>query len=254
MEVSLVIPTYQDRHRIAGTVRGAWEYLSGLCGYGFEIIPVCDGSNDGSAELLIEIGRRLPNVRPVIYEKNRGKGYAVRQGVLAAKGRAVIFTDSDLSTPLNEIERACKRLKDYHVVIGSRALEDSKILTPQGFLRKRMGQGFRMVTGILLPGIRDTQCGFKAFRQDVARCLFSEAQENGFVFDVEILLLARRHGFTIYEMPVTWSNNPDSSVRPLRDALRMLCGLIRIGSRDAWQQVCSVTETSARRREGHAKC
>ena len=164
------------------------------------------------------------------HPENRGKGAAVRTGFAASTGELVLFSDADLSTPLHEIEKLEAALEaGAGVAIASRALPDSNLEIRQAWYRERMGKTFnaivRRVTG--LP-IRDTQCGFKLFRGEDARALATRMREDGFSFDVELLLLAKRRGLTVREVPVTWRNDAGSRVSPLEDALAMLLSLPRI--------------------------
>jgi dolichyl-phosphate beta-glucosyltransferase len=162
--------------------------------------------------------------------KNRGKGAAVREGMSRSRGARVLFCDADLSTPLEELDALERELRDgADVVIASRGLHGSRLEIRQPWLRERMGKIFngfvRLLTGI---PFRDTQCGFKLLRGDHARALAKEMRENGFSFDVELLLLARRRGLTVRELPVRWRNDFGSRVNPLRDSAEMLGSLVRI--------------------------
>jgi dolichyl-phosphate beta-glucosyltransferase len=161
--------------------------------------------------------------------ENRGKGAAIRRGVLASVGDSVLITDTDLSTPLSEWEKLAAKLPTHPVAIGSRALQDDLVRRRQAFHRVLLGRtGNQLIQFLAVPGIRDTQCGFKLFRGDVARDLFRDARVDRFAWDVEILYLARRRGLAIAEVPVLWFNSPESKVRVVRDALQTLWDVLRI--------------------------
>jgi dolichyl-phosphate beta-glucosyltransferase len=163
------------------------------------------------------------------YAGNRGKGTAIRTGVLASAGDPVLVSDADLSTPLSEWEKLAAHLATHPVAIGSRALQEDLVRKRQAFYRVLLGRaGNRLIQLLAVPGIRDTQCGFKLFRGDVARELFREARIQRFAWDVEILYLARRRGLAIAEVPVLWFNSPESKVRIVRDAVQTLWDVARI--------------------------
>lgn len=168
-----------------------------------------DGSRDATAERAQASGATV-----LRNEGNRGKGYAVRRGMLAARGERRLMTDADLSTPIEQLERLEARMDEGHdVVIGSRALPDSRIEVRQPWYRENMGRLFNLfVRALTVPGIRDTQCGFKLFTAAAARDVFSAARLDGFSFDVEALFLARRNGYRIAEVPVVWRNDTATRV------------------------------------------
>jgi dolichyl-phosphate beta-glucosyltransferase len=194
--------------------RGTWE-----------IIVVDDGSTDDTAAVA-----GLPDVRVLHNPRNMGKGHSVRRGMLAATGDVRLFCDADLSTPIEELDKLLPWLeRGYDIVIASRDLPDSVLDPPQPRYRRVMGDTFRFLRQqILLPRLRDTQCGFKCFSRAAAERLFPLQQSAGFAFDCEILGLARQHGFRIKEQSVLWRNDRDSRVRPVRDSLAMLVDLITI--------------------------
>ena len=162
--------------------------------------------------------------------RNRGKGYAVRQGMLAATGQYILFTDADLSTPITEVSRFLDYLRiDCDVAIGSRALPDSQIEIHQGFLRETMGKVFNLIAQRwAFKGVRDSQCGFKCFRREAAHKLFGEQKLDGFSFDVEIVYLAQKRGYRVLELPVIWRNSAQSRVQVLSDPLRMFRDVLKI--------------------------
>jgi dolichyl-phosphate beta-glucosyltransferase len=158
------------------------------------------------------------------HERNRGKGAAVRTGVLAARGGKVLISDADFSTPIEELEKLESFLRDgTPLVIGSRGLSDSQVRQRQPFYREMMGKTFNRLIQVLgVRGVRDTQCGFKLVQGDVARSLFTELMIDGFAYDVELIWLARRRGHRVAEVGVVWINSPDSRVDPIRSSAAML--------------------------------
>jgi dolichyl-phosphate beta-glucosyltransferase len=195
-----------------------------------ELVLVDDGSRDGTAALIRRFESELPNVRGVSYFPNGGKGYAIRRGVLeASAGMAVLVTDADLSTPIEDLPILIRALETHDVAIGSRALATSDVGVRQRWYRQLMGKTFnrvmRAITGV--PFI-DTQCGFKLFSARSAKLVFAEAAVDRFAYDVEALVIASRLGFSVAEVPVRWNNDTDSKVRILRDSFRMLLDVIRI--------------------------
>ncbi|HEY8740366.1 MAG TPA: dolichyl-phosphate beta-glucosyltransferase [Candidatus Dormibacteraeota bacterium] len=228
-DLSVVIPAFNESVRLPPTVRAVEAYLRASNRRG-ELIIVDDGSSDGTAEVvdrMIGEGLKLHLLR---HDQNRGKGAAVRTGMLAATGGIVLFTDADLSTPIVDVEPLIAALAaGADVAIGSRAMDRSLVEVHQPWIRDRMGRIFNLfVQAILLPGLKDTQCGFKAFRRDAARDLFTATLADGFEFDTEVLYRARRSGLAIREIPVHWRNSPDTRVNALVDSPRMLLALFRI--------------------------
>jgi len=229
--LSLVIPAYNEAHRLPATLgqirdrRSAWDF-------DFEIIVVVEPSTDGTYAMAEAARSSLKELVVIGNDFHRGKGFAVRTGVLRARGKLIFFTDADLSTPLDDLELALSRLQAdpaVDIIIGNRQHPDSLILRHQNPVRELMGQTFnRFVRGLAGLGITDTQCGFKGFRRLPAQAIFSRQKTDGFAFDVEILLLARAMNFSVVEMPVHWSNSPESRVRVISDSLRMLRDLVRI--------------------------
>ena len=220
--LSIVVPAYDEEARLGGTLARLVEFF-GARSETWEVIVADDGSCDRTAAITLEWAERDARVRLVRLPKNRGKGAAVRAGVRASVGDLVLFSDADLATPIEELDKLRARIDDgYDVAIGSRALGDSDIVVRQHPARELMGRTFNLVVrALFLGGIRDTQCGFKLFRGDVAREIFAAAQIDGFAFDVEILRLAReRH--RIAEVPVVWRHVEQSKVSPGIDAARML--------------------------------
>jgi dolichyl-phosphate beta-glucosyltransferase len=228
--MSIVIPAYNEKMRIEGSLSEACAYMNDF-GMEYEIIVVDDGSSDGTGRIVDRIAEDVRNVRLVGYEKNRGKGHALRTGVLVTKGDFVLVMDADLSTPMDELRKLMPYLSDggIDIAIGSRALALSNIIKKQPWWRRGMGKTFnKFVRTLVIGGFSDTQCGFKLFKGEIARSLFGQATIDRFAYDVEILALAKKKGYGIKEVPIRWINSPESRVDPVKDSLRMLADLVRI--------------------------
>ncbi|MBW0000974.1 MAG: glycosyltransferase family 2 protein [Verrucomicrobia bacterium] len=232
--LSLIIPAYKEALRLPKTLSVVHEYAAKWT-FPTEVLLVIEPSPDATLEVAKSAQTRIPELRVIANEMHRGKGYAVRTGMLKARAPLVFFTDADLSTPLSDLETALRIFEQnprIDVVVGSRRHPQSRILHRQSPLRERMGQTFNRLVQVLAGlDLEDTQCGFKGFRQTAAREIFSRQQTDGFSFDVEVLLLARAMGFSIREMPVHWSNSPDSKVRVIRDSLGMLAEIVSMRGR-----------------------
>lgn len=223
--LSVVIPAYNEEDRLRRHMPRIVEYLQSR-NWKFEIIVVDDGSKDGTAV----VARTLP-VRLISYTPNRGKGGAVKAGMLAAAGRYVLFTDADQSTPISEVEKLLAKLEaGYDVAIGSRAMPGAEVEQPQVWYRALAGKLFGIGTKLLcIRGIHDTQCGFKAMTRDVAQKVFPQVTSNTAIFDIELLTVATREGYRIAELPVHWVHDPDTRIPyNLRRALRIWAELFRI--------------------------
>lgn len=225
---SVVIPAYNEEKRIVRTLDEAHSFLVGK-GKSFEIIVVSDGSSDDTKAVVVNYSKQAPEVRLLQLAQNRGKGYAVKRGVLEARGELVLFCDADGSTPFAEFDKLEAALQQgVDIVIGSRALrsEDSQVQTV--WYRKFMGRVFNSLVNLLIvPGIADTQCGFKLFRHEVAVRVFSLLTAERFSFDVELLFLARKCGFSIREIAVNWYNVPGSKVNLIKDSFSMFVDILR---------------------------
>ncbi|HEY6931304.1 MAG TPA: dolichyl-phosphate beta-glucosyltransferase [Thermoanaerobaculia bacterium] len=228
---TLVIPAFNERNRIETCLREVARWRAGRPGgWEWEVILVDDGSTDATAATAARIATEasLP-LRIERLDRNRGKGAAIRAGVALSRGNPVLISDVDLSTPLAEWLKLAERLPTHPVAIGSRALQEELVRRKQPFYRRLLGKtGNLLVRALAVPGIRDTQCGFKLFRGDVARELFRRARIDGFAYDMEILYLARRRGLAIAEVPVVWINSPESKVSVVRHALPTLWDLLRL--------------------------
>jgi dolichyl-phosphate beta-glucosyltransferase len=227
--LSVVIPAYNEAFRIPSALRQIVEYLEGR-GKTYEVLVVDDGSTDDTAERVKQVCREASAVRLLRHSTNHGKGFAVRAGMLQASGEYLLFTDADLSSPMTEADRLIEPLqKGYDVVVGSRALKPEWVSPRQPWWRERSGQIFNLfVRSLVSLDIRDTQCGFKAFRREAAQAVFSCQTIPGFGFDVEILYLARKFGYRVLEVPVHWANDARTKVRLVRDGQRMVRDLLRI--------------------------
>lgn len=208
--LSVVIPSYNEEKRLPATLATLLPYLRGR-GESFEVVVVNDGSKDATSAVAIQAG---PEVRVIENPGNRGKGYSVRNGMLNACGAWRLMTDADLSTPIEDLEVLKAALTDgAQVAIASRAVAGANLEKRQSMARESSGRFFNLIVQWLhLPGIRDTQCGFKLFSAAAAEAAFRHARLDGFAFDVEALVLAKRAGFKIKEVPVTWRNDDQSRV------------------------------------------
>ncbi|HEX4076452.1 MAG TPA: dolichyl-phosphate beta-glucosyltransferase [Candidatus Acidoferrales bacterium] len=230
-ELSIIIPAFNEDKRLGATLTRIREYFEAhpVAG-GIEIIVVDDGSTDATARLAEEWSRRVPCLRLLSNGENRGKGYSVRHGMLDARGRIALFTDADLSSPIEESEKLLAAIRAGNdVAIGSRALDRSLIFVRQSRFREVAGiifNGFvRLFTG--LP-FEDTQCGFKAFVREPSRIIFEQQRIERFGFDPEVLFLAQRHGLRTVEVPVRWAHDPATKVHVLRDSVLMFTDLLCI--------------------------
>jgi dolichyl-phosphate beta-glucosyltransferase len=231
--LSVVIPAYNEAGRIGPALRRVLDYLDAQP-YEAEVLLVSDGSWDRTIGEVRAVAGDRPNVVVLDNRINRGKGFSVRRGVLGSGGRFVLFSDADLATPIEEVEKLLAFLQNgYNVAIASRGLPDSDIRVRQPLWRQSMGRVFNVfVQQLALPGIRDSQCGFKCFPREVAQRVFSLQRIERFGFDVEVLWIARKLGYRIAEIPVTWIDHPVSKVHPVRDSIRMLVDLLRIRFND----------------------
>ena len=227
--ISAVVPVFNEEPVLRDSFLSLASFLESRFGSDFEIVAVDDGSKDRSVEILKELSSSMPiEIRE--NSINLGKGSSVRRGMLEARGERVFFTDADLSTPLEELERFLPRLDDgADVVIGTRKHDEAVIRTAQSSVRTFMGKGYtHVVNGVLGIGFSDYTCGFKAFQGKAAQAIFTRSVVDGWSFDAEILFLAHRLGFRVDEVPVTWEDRPNSKVRLVRDTSRSFAELLAI--------------------------
>jgi len=228
---TIVIPAYNEEKRLPTSIRDIRAFFAALK-EPFEILVIVEKSKDRTVELTTDAAKGDDRIQIIDNQVQRGKGYAVKSGMLRARGDVVFFTDADLSTPLSEILNFLVHFKEHpetDIVIGSRRHAQSQIIKRQNIVRQQLGRGFnKLVQAISVKGIKDTQCGFKAFRKDACREIFSRQTIDGFAFDVEILMLAQKLGYKIDVLPVRWVNSEDSKVRILIDPLKMFLDLLKI--------------------------
>jgi dolichyl-phosphate beta-glucosyltransferase len=230
LDLSVVIPAFNEERRLPRTLESIFAYLQARP-YRAEIIVVDDGSSDQTPEIVTACRQKYPALRLVSNGGNRGKGYSVRHGILEARGEVALFSDADLSTPIEEADKLLAALRDegFDGAIGSRAIDRNLIEVHQSAIREQAGIFFnRLVRLIMGIEFSDTQCGFKAFRRERARIIFEQQRVERFGFDPEILFLAKRHGLRVAEVPVRWSHDPGTKVNVASDGLRMFAELLWI--------------------------
>lgn len=227
MFLSVVIPAYNEQGRIVPTLNKVVGYLSERQ-YTWEVIVVDDGSTDDTVELVRQVALKEPRVRIEVIE-HAGKGWAVRHGMLVATGEYRYMCDADLATPIEQLEQFLDKISNgYDVVIGSRQIDGAQRYD-EPIMRHLMGRAFNWtVSALCVGGFKDTQCGFKLFRGESARALFSLQTIRGFAFDVEVLYLAKKNRIRVFEMPVVWRHNSESKVRAGLDAFLMARDALRI--------------------------
>jgi len=230
MDISVIIPAYNEEKRIAFTLEKSIDFLQQRS-WQYELLPVDDGSRDATVERIAEVAREFPQVRCVLNGQNRGKGYSIRHGLKEAQGNFIGFMDADYKTDIAALDHAMELLESGACgVIGDRTLGKSEIARERKRYRE-MGsivfrRGLQMLMG--LRGYDDTQCGFKFFRAEVMRDLFNRQKVEGYMFDVEILLLASKLGYALERIPVKWTFDPDSRFNPVTGMIRNLGELARI--------------------------
>ena len=226
---SLVIPAYNESARLGGTLEKVLAYVSAHdCDA--EVIVVNDGSSDSTAEIAHGFAKKNPRLRLIENPGNRGKGYSVRNGMLNARGRILIFSDADLSAPIEEAPKLLNALAaGADIAIGSRWLRADLQMQRQPLHRQLFGRIFNLLLRMILGlNFKDTQCGFKAFRQPAAQAIFPLQGIERWGFDPEILFLARKFGFKVAEVPVAWGHSGDTRIHPLIDGSRMFIEMLRI--------------------------
>lgn len=229
--LSIVVPAYNEARRLPP----ALEKLAAFCrdlGRSYEVLIIVERSTDGTLEIAARFAAQQAHFQAVDNGAQRGKGCAVRSGMLRARGEFVFYMDADLSVPLAAVPEFLARFASApraDVLLGNRQHAMSRITRRQSWLRRTMGQTFnRILKSCGLASLHDTQCGFKAFRREAARAIFARQMLDGFAFDVEVLLLAERLGYKIADLPVEWINSHESKVRILHDSLAMLRDTLRV--------------------------
>ena len=230
LDLSIIIPAFNEQRRLPNTLESIGTYLK-THSLRAEILVVDDGSSDDTARVAAGYQDTHPNLRVISNGRNRGKGFSVRHGMLEARGEIALFTDADLSTPIEEADKLLAAIRDqgHDGAVGSRALDRSLIAIHQAAIREQAGILFNFfVRWIMGIDYSDTQCGFKAFRMDRSRIIFEQQRMEGFGFDPELLFLAKRHQLRVAEVPVRWSHDAATKVNVVTDGIRMLLDLLVI--------------------------
>lgn len=226
--VTIVIPSYNEEKRIGKTIRRIIRYMGDSR---YEIIVVDDGSDDRTREIVEKEGQ--DHVKLIRNKTNKGKGYSVKKGIREARYPLVLFSDSDLATPIEELEKLKDYIREHDIAIASRYLPGSDIRLKQPLHRRLMARCFRFIVNVIaVRGFKDTQCGFKLFRTDVAKEIISHQRLSRYSFDVEILFIAKKKGYRITEVPVVWIDQAGSKVNPVKDSLAVFFDLFRIRIND----------------------
>ncbi len=229
MYLSIIIPAYNEEKVIAKTLAEADKYLRGQK-YEYEIIVISDGAKDRTAEIVEDLLGQIPNLKLINNKENHGKGFVVRQAMLAAQGQYRLFTDADNATTIEQAEKLLPYFKQgYDIVIGSRDARGAVITNPQPWHRRIMGEVFNLMVQIItgLWGIWDSQCGFKMLTSKATQDILPKCRIDRWAFDPEILLVGKKMGYKIKEVPIIWANNPDSKVK-LRSTIKMGLDLVKI--------------------------
>jgi dolichyl-phosphate beta-glucosyltransferase len=229
LNYSIVIPAYNEGARLGATLNKVLSYVA-QHGCDAEVIVVNDGSRDNTADIVRELARENPALRLVENPGNRGKGYSVRNGMLHAQGRVVVFSDADLSSPIEEVPKLLQAISQgADIAIGSRWLRSELQTQRQPVHRQIFGRIFNLLLRLTLGlQFKDTQCGFKAFRRRAVQTIFPLQRIERWGFDPEILFLARKFGFTVQEIPVEWGHSGGTRINPLIDGSRMFMEMLRI--------------------------
>lgn len=226
--LSVVIPAYKEEKRIQNILSAIESYQRNKT-FKMEILVVIDASPDDTKGAAMKYEKKIDGLRIIDNKIHQGKGGVVRQGVLEAKGKLVLFSDADNATPIQELDKLLPYIKDNEVVIGSRYCKGGKLVISQPFYR-RLGSRvinliIRMITGLK---IYDTQCGFKLFESDAAKKIFEKEVSSNFSFDIEVLMLAKYFGFRTKEVGVNWYDHPHSTVNPIKDGLKLIANAFTV--------------------------
>jgi glycosyltransferase involved in cell wall biosynthesis len=234
--ISIVVPAFDEEERLPATLSSIFRYIDSRSFDFAEVLVVDDGSSDGTCAVTEQLASSRPDLRLLRNPGNRGKGYSVRHGMLEAQGEWVLFTDADLSAPIEELDTlaAAVAANCASVAIGSRALDRSLIRVHQSRFRENAGRLFNLLVRVFtgMP-FQDTQCGFKLIHSSAAREVFGRQRLERFGFDVEVLFIAQLLGYSMIEVPVRWSHSEGTKVRMLRDSLAMFTDVVRV----RWNQV-----------------
>jgi dolichyl-phosphate beta-glucosyltransferase len=226
--LSIIIPAYNEAVRLPDTLALVRDWIERQS-FSVEVLVVDDGSTDATAEIVQEFSHRFPAVRLLSNTKNQGKGSVVQQGMLEAQGEWRLFMDADASTPINQIQRLLKETPKHQVIIGSRYLDPASIKIKQPLKRRILSRAVNfLIQLVFLPGIKDTQCGFKLFSAVATTDIFPRQHVKGWLFDVEILTIARQLGYAIREVPVDWYDAKNSKLRTMRTLWRTIRELTAI--------------------------
>jgi glycosyltransferase involved in cell wall biosynthesis len=226
--LSIIIPSYNEDLRLPPSLELIAAYIT-RSGRETEVLVVDDGSKDQTAAVAETFRTRIPQLRVIPNGENRGKGYSVRHGMFEARGDIVLFTDADLSAPIEEADKLIAAMDNYDVAIGSRALDRKLITVHESGFREFAGIIFnKIVRAVLWLPFVDTQCGFKAFRRERCKIIFAQQRIERFGFDPELLYLARHHGLKSVEIPVRWSHSPATKVNMFRDSVQMFLDVFTI--------------------------
>ncbi len=228
-ELSIVIPAYNEENRLSSTLKSICKFFADK-GMDFEIVIVNDGSKDKTANLVEQLALEQPRLKLISHDINRGKGFAIKAGVLSSLGELILINDADGSSPIEEFDRLSAAIKNgADLAIGSRAKHDPTCTVQALAYRTYIGNTFnRIVQSLLLPGIYDTQCGFKLFKKAIAFDIFSSSTIDGYAFDVEILYLAKLRKYRIEELAINWHNVAGSKINVLTDSFKMLAEVLKI--------------------------
>ena len=230
MNISVVIPAFNEERRLGDTLEEIREFME-LNGYEYKVIVVDDGSTDDTVRVAgVSRLAKASRLELLSNERNRGKGYSVRKGLEQADGDLVLITAADLSTPIKDFHKLSGAVNEgFDVAIGSRSIPGSDVQVSQPFYRVRMGKVFNLfVRTFVMGGLIDTQCGFKLIRKECLRDIVGHMRLEGFSYDVEMLYIARKKGYRVKEVPVTWRDSAGSKVDPLKDPVRMFSDLLNI--------------------------